>query len=198
MDLNFSPRHQAFRDEVKTFFAQSLPQDIRLRTLRGEKLPKADHIRWQRILAAKGWLGHCWKKEYGGTGWGPIERFIWDEEVHLNGAPRANISGIDLLGPLIIEYGSEEQKQRFLPAMLRSEHWWCQGFSEPQAGSDLAALKMRAVREGEHYVVNGTKLWTSYAHESNWIFCLVRTSLEQKKQAGISYLLIPMDQLLQP
>jgi len=194
MDLNFSPRHQAFRDEVKTFFAQSLPQDIRLRTLRGEKLSKADHIRWQRILAAKGWLGHCWKKEYGGTGWGPIERFIWDEEVHLNGAPRSNIPGIDLLGPLIIEYGSEEQKQRFLPAMLRSEHWWCQGFSEPQAGSDLAALKMRAVREGEHYVVNGTKLWTSYAHESNWIFCLVRTSLEQKKQAGISYLLIPMDQ----
>ncbi len=202
MDLNFSPEHQAFRAEVKNFLAQSLPDDIRQRTLRGEKIGKDDHIRWQQILAAKGWLGHCWKKDYGGTGWGPIERFIWDEEVHLAGAPRRNIPAIDLLGPLIIEYGTEEQKQRFLPPILRSEHWWCQGFSEPQAGSDLAALKMRAVREpgsgsgpgGDNYIVNGTKLWTSYAQESNWIFCLVRTSQEQKKQAGISYLLIPMDQ----
>lgn len=194
MDLSFSPQHQAFRAEVQHFLAQSLPQDIRQRTLRGEKLPKDDHIRWQRILAAKGWLGHCWKKEYGGTGWGPIERFIWDEEVHLAGAPRRNIPAIDLLGPLIIEYGTEEQKQRFLPPILRSEHWWCQGFSEPQAGSDLAALKMRAVRDGDDYVVSGTKLWTSYAQESNWIFCLVRTSQEQKKQAGISYLLILMEQ----
>lgn len=194
MDLNFSPEHQAFRAEVKRFLQDELPQDIRQRNLRGEKLSKDDHIRWQRILAAKGWLGHCWKKAYGGTGWGPIERFIWDEEIHLAGAPRRNIPGIDLLGPLIIEYGTEAQKQHFLPAMLRSEHWWCQGFSEPQAGSDLAALRMRAEREGEHYLVNGTKLWTSYAHESNWIFCMVRTSQEQKKQAGISYLLIPMDQ----
>ncbi|MDB5860162.1 MAG: hypothetical protein JWQ76_3851 [Ramlibacter sp.] len=194
MDLNFSPEHQAFRAEVQDFLARSLPDDIRERTLRGEKLSRADHIRWQQILAAKGWLGQAWKKEYGGTGWGPIERFIWDEEIHLAGAPRRNIPGLDLLGPLIIQYGTEEQKQRFLPPMLRSEHWWCQGFSEPQAGSDLAALKMRAVRDGDHYVVNGTKLWTSYAQESNWIFCLVRTSQEQKKQAGISYLLFPMDQ----
>jgi alkylation response protein AidB-like acyl-CoA dehydrogenase len=194
MDLSFSPQHQTFRAEVKTFLARALPDDIRQRTLRGEKLSKDDHIRWQRILAAKGWLGHCWKTAYGGTGWGPIERFIWDEEIHLAGAPRRNIPAIDLLGPLIIEYGTEEQKQRFLPPILRSEHWWCQGFSEPQAGSDLAALKMRAVRDGEDYIVDGTKLWTSYAQESNWIFCLVRTSQEPKKQAGISYLLIPMDQ----
>lgn len=194
MNLNFSPEHQAFRAEVRAFLNTRLPVDIRDRTLRGEKLSKDDHIRWQRVLAAQGWLGHCWKKEYGGTGWGPIERFIWDEEVHLAGAPRRNIPAIDLLGPLIIEYGTEAQKQRFLPPILASEHWWCQGFSEPQAGSDLAALKMRAVRDGDHYVVNGTKLWTSYAQESNWIFCLVRTSQEEKKQAGISYLLIPMDQ----
>ncbi len=194
MDLDFSPEHQAFREEVKRFLADRLPPDIRRRTLRGEKLSKDDHIRWQRILAAQGWLGHSWKKAYGGTGWGPIERFIWDEEVHLAGAPRRNIPALDLLGPLIIEYGTEEQKQRFLPPILRSEHWWCQGFSEPQAGSDLAALKMRAVRDGDHYVVDGTKLWTSYAQESNWIFCLVRTSQEAKKQAGISYLLIPMEQ----
>jgi alkylation response protein AidB-like acyl-CoA dehydrogenase len=194
MDLNFSPEHQAFRAEVRSFLQANLPDDIRQRTLRGEKLSKPDHIRWQRILAAKGWLGHCWKKECGGTGWGPIERFIWDEEVHLAGAPRRNIPGLDLLAPLIIEYGTAEQKQRFLPAMLRSEHWWCQGFSEPQAGSDLAALKMRAVRHGDDYIVDGTKLWTSYAQESNWIFCMVRTSQEPKKQAGISYLLIPMDQ----
>ncbi|QHE84599.1 acyl-CoA dehydrogenase family protein [Hydrogenophaga sp. BPS33] len=194
MNLNFSPEHQAFRAEVRDFLNTQLPLDIRERTLRGEKLSKDDHIRWQRVLAARGWLAHGWSKAYGGTGWGPIERFIWDEEVHLAGAPRRNIPAIDLLGPLIIEYGTEEQKQRFLPPILASEHWWCQGFSEPQAGSDLAALKMRAVREGDHYWVNGTKLWTSYAQESNWIFCLVRTSQEEKKQAGISYLLIPMDQ----
>lgn len=194
MDLNFTPTHQVFRAEVRQFLATAIPDDIRERTLRGEKLSKDDHIRWQRILAEKGWLGHCWKKAYGGTGWGPIERFIWDEEVHLAGAPRRNIPAIDLLGPLIIEYGTEAQKQRFLPPILASEHWWCQGFSEPQAGSDLAALQMRADREGDHFVVNGTKLWTSYAHESNWIFCLARTSRAEKKQAGISYLLIPMDQ----
>lgn len=194
MDLNFSPEHQAFRSEVRSFLDQALPEEIRRRTLVGEKVSKEDAIRWQRILEQRGWLAHCWKKEYGGTGWGPIERFIWDEEVHLAGAPRRNIPAIDLLGPLIIEYGTEAQKKRFLPPILRSEHWWCQGFSEPQAGSDLAALKMRAERDGDHYVVTGTKLWTSYAHESNWIFCLARTSQEQKKQAGISYLLIPMDQ----
>jgi alkylation response protein AidB-like acyl-CoA dehydrogenase len=194
MNLNFSPEHQAFRTEVRQFLDSELPEDIRRSTLRGEKISKADHIRWQGILAAKGWLGHSWKKEYGGTGWGPIERFIWDEEIHLAGAPRRNIPALDLLGPLIIEYGTQEQKQRFLPPILASEHWWCQGFSEPQAGSDLAALRMRAVRDGDNYVVDGTKLWTSYAHESNWIFCLARTSQEEKKQAGISYLLIPMDQ----
>jgi alkylation response protein AidB-like acyl-CoA dehydrogenase len=194
MNLNFSPEHQAFRAEVQHFLQEKLPPDIRRRTLRGEKLSKDDHIRWQRILAERGWLGHCWKKAYGGTGWGPIERFIWDEEIHLAGAPRRNVPALDLLGPLIIEYGTEAQRQRFLPPILRSEHWWCQGFSEPQAGSDLATLKMRAVRDGDDYIVDGTKLWTSYAQESNWIFCLVRTSQEQKKQAGISFLLIPMDQ----
>src|SRR5690606_17288938 len=152
-----------------------------------EKISKDDHIRWQRILADRGWLGHCWKKSYGGTGWGPIERFIWEEEIRLAGAQRANLPAIDLLGALLIEYGTEEAKAPLLPDMQRSEDWWCQGFSEPGAGSDLASLKMRAVRDGDHYVVNGTKLWTSYAHDSNWIFCLVRTSVEPKKQAGISY-----------
>jgi len=194
MDLNFSTEHEAFRAEVRHFLVQSLPEDIRNRTWRGEKLAKADHIRWQKILAARGWLGHSWRREYGGTGWGPVERFIWDEETQLAGAPKANIPALDLLGPLVIEYGTEEQKARFLPGILRSEDWWCQGFSEPGAGSDLAALSTRAVRDGNYYIVNGTKLWTSYAQDANWIFCLVRTSQELKKQAGISFLLFPLDQ----
>lgn len=194
MDLRFNDEQQAFRAEVRGFLERTLPADIRERTWRGEKISKADHIRWHRLLAEKGWLGHCWSKEWGGTGWGPLERFIWDEELHMAGAPRANIPAIDLLGPLLIEYGTRAQKQRFLPGILRSEDWWCQGFSEPGAGSDLAALRTRAALEGDHYVVNGTKLWTSYAHDANWIFCLARTSQEERKQAGISYLLFRMDE----
>jgi len=194
MDLTLPPEAEALRTEMREFLRDNLPPELAQATFYGKKLSKDDHQRWQRILAAKGWLTPSWPKASGGTGWGPLERFLWDEESALAGAPRANIPSLDLLGPVIVEFGTDEQKQRFLPRILSGEDWWCQGFSEPQAGSDLAALQMRAVRDGDDYIVNGTKLWTSWAHMANQIFCLVRTSIDGPKQAGISFLLIDMEQ----
>lgn len=194
MDLTISPEAERLRDEFRTFFATKLPREISDKVRNGQKVPKEEHQLWHRILNQRGWLGTSWKKEYGGTGWGPLERFLFDEEASLAFAPRANIPSIDLLGPVLIEFGTEEQKRTHLPRILTSDDWWCQGFSEPQAGSDLAALQMRAVREGDDYIVTGTKLWTSWAHHANKIFCLVRTSSDGPKQAGISFLLIDMEQ----
>jgi alkylation response protein AidB-like acyl-CoA dehydrogenase len=194
VDLNISPEVERLREDLRAFFTQHLPADLRRKTSNGEKVSKEDHQAWQRTLASRGWLAPSWPKQWGGPGWGPLERFIYDEESALAGAPRANIPAIDLLGPVLIEFGTEEQKRKYLPPILSSEDWWCQGFSESQAGSDLASLQMRAVRDGDHYIVNGTKLWTSWAHLANRIFCLVRTSVEPQKQAGISFLLIDMDQ----
>ena len=194
MDLSFTPEQDAFRLEVRAWLNDNLPVEIARKTLNGEHVSKAEHVAWQKIQASRGWLAPTWAAEWGGTGWGPIERFIFDEEAHRAGMPRANLPGLDLLGPVLISYGTEEQRRHYLPRILSSEDWWCQGFSEPGAGSDLAALSMRAVREGDHYIVNGTKLWTSHAQNSNMIFCLVRTSTEGPKQAGISFLLIDMEQ----
>jgi alkylation response protein AidB-like acyl-CoA dehydrogenase len=196
MDLADDPKLAALRDEIRQWFAENLPEDIRRRVFNGEKIPKSEQIPWMRKVAEKGWLAPSWPKEWGGPGWGPAERFLFDEEANIACMPKAtmNIPGLDLLGPVIAEFGTPEQKERFLPAMLRADHWWGQGFSEPNAGSDLANLSTRAVREGDEYVVNGTKLWTSHAQDSNWLFALVRTSIEPKKQAGISFLLIDMDQ----
>lgn len=194
MELAFSPEHEVFRRQVRDWFSESLPTTLARKVLSGQKVPKADHVAWQKIQGAKGWLAPSWSAEWGGPGWDPIQRFIFDEEANRAGMPRANLPGIDLLGPVLIAFGTDEQKARFLPPILSSEHWWCQGFSEPGAGSDLAALSTRAVRDGDHYVVNGTKLWTSHAQNANWIMCLARTSIEPRKQAGISFLLIDMDQ----
>ena len=194
MDLSFTPEQDAFRFEVRAWLNDNLPVEIARKTLNGEHVSKAEHVAWQKIQASKGWLAPTWPSKWGGTGWGPMERFIFDEEAHRAGMPRANLPGLDLLGPVLISYGTEEQRLHYLPRILSSEDWWCQGFSEPGAGSDLAALSMRAVREGDHYIVNGTKLWTSHAQNSNMIFCLVRTSTEGPKQAGISFLLIDMEQ----
>jgi alkylation response protein AidB-like acyl-CoA dehydrogenase len=194
MDLDIPPQAEALRLEMRSFLRDNLPPELARATLHGAKLSKQDHQRWQRILQRKGWLTPNWPKEHGGPGWGPLERFLWDEESALAGAPRANIPSFDLLGPVLIEFGTEEQKRELLPRILSGDDWWCQGFSEPQAGSDLAALRMRAVKDGDDYVVNGTKLWTSWAHMANKIFCLVRTSDDGPKQAGISFLLIDMEQ----
>ena len=194
MDLTISPDAERLRDEFRAFFATNLPREISDKVRNGQKVPKEAHQHWHRILNQRGWLGTSWKQEYGGTGWGPLERFLYDEEASLAFAPRANIPAIDLLGPVLIEFGTEQQKRTLLPRILTSDDWWCQGFSEAQAGSDLAALQMRAVKDGDDYVVTGTKLWTSWAHHANKIFCLVRTSNDGPKQAGISFLLIDMEQ----
>lgn len=194
MDLMISPEAERLRDEFRSFFATKLPREISDKVRNGQKVPKEEHQLWHRILNERGWLGTSWKREFGGTGWGPLERFIYDEEYSAAFAPRANIPSIDLLGPVLIEFGTDAQKAELLPRILTSDDWWCQGFSEPQAGSDLAALQMRAVRDGDDYIVTGTKLWTSWAHHANKIFCLVRTSVDGPKQAGISFLLIDMEQ----
>ena len=194
MDLAIGPEAEALRAEMRAFLAESLPPELARKTLFGEKLSKDEHQRWQRILEKKGWLAPSWSKQWGGTGWGPLERFIWDEESALAGAPRLNIPSLDLLGPVLIAFGTDEQKREHLPRILSGEDWWCQGFSEPQAGSDLAGLQMRAVRDGDDYIVTGTKLWTSWAQMANRIFALVRTSTDGPKQAGISFLLIDMEQ----
>ena len=167
MDMSLGGTVEALRSEFRAFFAESLPVDYAARTLAGGKLTKQEHNHWHSLLRERGWNVPLWPKEYGGPGWGPMERFLWEEESGIAGAPRLNHVSQDLLGPVIIEFGSEAQKRELLPRILSSEDWWCQGFSEPQAGSDLANLQMRAVREGDDYIVTGTKLWTSYAHLAN-------------------------------
>jgi len=194
VDLVLDDKVKALRAELRAFFAENLPPEYARKTLAGDKLTKEEHIHWHSLLKDKGWHVPLWPKEYGGPGWGPMERFIWEEESGLAGAPRLNHVSQDLLGPVLIEFGTPEQKAELLPRILSSEDWWCQGFSEPQAGSDLANLQMRAIRDGDDYIVTGTKLWTSYAHVSNKIFCLVRTSADGPKQAGISFLLVDMEQ----
>jgi len=194
MNLAIDEKVAALRAEIRAFLAEKLPPEYARKTLAGEKLTKEEHNHWHSLLRPKGWNVPLWPKEYGGPGWGPMERFIWEEESGLAGAPRLNHVSQDLLGPVLIEFGTPEQKAELLPRILSSEDWWCQGFSEPQAGSDLANLQMRAVRDGDDYIVTGTKLWTSYAHVSNKIFCLVRTSADGPKQAGISFLLVDMEQ----
>lgn len=194
MDLSIDEKVRALREEIRVFFVEKLPPEFARKTLAGEKLTKQEHIAWHALLRDKGWHVPLWPKEYGGPGWGPMERFVWEEESGLAGAPRLNHVSQDLLGPVLIEFGTPEQKAELLPRILSSEDWWCQGFSEPQAGSDLANLQMRAVRDGDDYIVTGTKLWTSFAHLANKIFCLVRTSTDGPKQAGISFLLIDMEQ----
>jgi alkylation response protein AidB-like acyl-CoA dehydrogenase len=192
MDLRFTPEEQAFRDEVRSFVATSLPGEIREKVLGGLHLSPEDTIRWQRILHRKGWGGPSWPKEFGGTGWDPVRQHIFDEEAALAGAPRLLPFGLQMVGPVIMRFGSRAQQERHLPRILSAEEWWCQGYSEPGSGSDLASLKTRAVRDGDAYVVNGQKTWITLAQHATWIFCLVRTDPAAKPQAGISFLLVDM------
>jgi alkylation response protein AidB-like acyl-CoA dehydrogenase len=192
MDLSLTPEEQAFQTEVRTFLAENLPVDIQDKAKNGGRLTKDDQVRWQKILNQKGWMAPGWPVEHGGTGWSPIQRHLFEEEMAAAYAPRPLAFGVSMVGPVIIQFGDETQKSHFLPRILNSDHWWCQGYSEPGSGSDLASLKTRAVRDGDHYVVNGQKTWTTLAQHADWIFCLVRTSSEGKKQEGISFLLIDM------
>ncbi len=191
MDTNFSADDLAFREEVRAFLDAQFDDDL-LALLRGPDGVKSGMVEWQRRLYKQGWVAPGWPKEYGGTGWSLTQKYIFETERALRGIPDVVPFGLIMVGPVIYTFGSAEQKQRFLPRILKSEDWWCQGYSEPGAGSDLAALQTKAERDGDEYVVSGAKIWTTYAQHADWIFCLVRTSQEGKKQEGISFLLIDM------
>ncbi|TPQ44359.1 acyl-CoA dehydrogenase family protein [Cupriavidus pinatubonensis] len=196
MKLTFSPADEAFRQEVRAFVKANLPADIRRKVELGLRLEHADYVTWFRILEARGWLTPGWPVEHGGPGWNHVQRYIFDEETMLGGAPRIIASGIQMLGPVLIAFGTPEQKAKYLPDIRQSNTWWAQGFSEPGAGSDLAAVRTTAVLEpdGKHFVVNGHKVWTSYAHWCSMMFALVRTDPNAAKpQEGISFLLIDMN-----
>jgi pimeloyl-CoA dehydrogenase large subunit len=192
VDLRFTPEELAFREEVRTFFRENLPAAIRTKLAEGKKLAKDDIISWQRILNKKGWAVANWPVEWGGTGWTPVQQYIFQEELQLTPAPQPLGFGVTMVGPVMIAFGSDTQKKHFLPRIANLDDWWCQGFSEPGAGSDLASLKTSAKRANGHYVVNGQKIWTTSAQHADWIFCLVRTDAAAKKQEGISFLLIDM------
>jgi len=192
MDLRLSNQEQSFRDEVRDFIRASLPQDIRDHLRAGYPPRKDDIVRWQRILNTRGWATAHWPKEYGGAGLTPVERMILSEEIYLAPAPQPLIFNSNMIGPVIIQFGSDEQKRHFLPKLANLDLWFCQGFSEPGAGSDLASLRTQARRDGDDYIVNGQKIWTTTAHQADWMFCLLRTDPQAKKQAGISFLLIDM------
>lgn len=192
MNVNYTAQELAFRDEVREFLTNELPADIAQKVKLGKHLSKADHQRWQKILSARGWYAPGWPVEFGGTTWGAVEKHIFDEECAAFGAPRSIPFGVNMVAPVIIKFGTEAQKAHYLPRILDGTDWWCQGYSEPGAGSDLASLKTRAVRDGDHYVVNGQKTWTTLGQHADWIFCLVRTDPEAQQQRGISFLLIDM------
>jgi alkylation response protein AidB-like acyl-CoA dehydrogenase len=192
MDLDYSAEELAFRDEVRTWLRANLPEDLRGKVARYESLSREDLLRWHRILADKGWVAPWWPREWGGTGWDVVQRYIFEEECGYAGAPPLIPFGITMCAAVLLRFGTPEQQRRFLPRMYRGDDFWCQGYSEPGSGSDLASLRTRAVREGDHYVVNGQKTWTTLAHYADWIFCLVRTDSGVKAQEGISFLLIDM------
>jgi len=193
VDLSYSAEETAFRDQVRGWIAANLPADLREKTANYEHLSKQDLLRWHRILAKQGWVAPAWPKEWGGTGWNVVQRYVFEEELGYSGAPPLIPFGLMMCAPVLLRFGTEAQKKRFLPRIYNGEDFWCQGYSEPGSGSDLASLKTKAVRAKDHYVVSGQKIWTTLAHYADWIFCLVRTDPTlEKKQEGISFLLMDM------
>jgi hypothetical protein len=192
MDLGFTPDEEAFRAEVRAFLRDKLPRRIADKVRTGKRLTKADMVEWHAILNARGWFANHWPADHGGPGWSVVQAHIFDVETARAHAPRISPFGVSMLGPVLIKYGSQAQRDRWLPRILDGTDWWCQGYSEPGAGSDLASLKTKAVRDGDHYVVNGQKAWTTLGQYADMMFCLVRTSSTGKKQEGISFLLIDM------
>ncbi|GAB3281609.1 acyl-CoA dehydrogenase family protein [Parahaliea aestuarii] len=191
MDTRFSPEDIAFRDEVRAFFKRAYDEELQAR-LADKSSFKDAVVDWQKRLFEQGWIAPNWPREYGGTGWSPTQKYIYESERAAHGIRDVVPFGLQMVAPVIYTFGNDEQKERFLPRILRSDDWWCQGYSEPGSGSDLASLKTRAVLDGDEYVVNGAKIWTTYAQYADWIFCLVRTNSEGKKQEGITFLLIDM------
>jgi alkylation response protein AidB-like acyl-CoA dehydrogenase len=192
MDLSYTPEQLQFRDEVRAFLRDSMPPHLRAKAEVDGHFEHDESMEWHKILYAKGWAAPHWPKEVGGGGFDPTRRFLLMEEMELFGAPQLSPFGLVMVGPLIIQFGNDAQKKRFLPKILAGEEVWCQGYSEPNSGSDLASLRTRADDGGDHFVVSGQKTWTTYAQYADWIFCLVRTNPSGKKQEGISFLLIDM------
>ena len=193
MNVDFSREELAFQQEVRAFFEEKYPEDLRNKSDNGIALKREDYIRWQKIVYEQGWAAVNWPVELGGTGWSPVQKYIYANEMAMANAPDIVPFGMKMAAPIIYTFGTAEQCERFLPDILESNVWWCQGYSEPGSGSDLASLKTKAERDGDHYVVNGTKTWTTLGHMADWIFCLVRTSSDvARRQEGISFLLIDM------
>jgi alkylation response protein AidB-like acyl-CoA dehydrogenase len=193
MNLSFSPEEEAFRLEVRAFVAEAkdkLPKS--LGAPESATRTKEEYLAWHKLLYRKGWVAPIWPKEFGGPGWSVTQRFIFNQECANADMPTTLPFGLNMVGPVIFTFGNDEQKKKFLPRILSGEDWWCQGYSEPGAGSDLASLRTRAVREGDYYIVNGQKTWTTLAQYADWIFCLVRTNPDVKPQEGITFLLIDM------
>ena len=200
MDITLSPEDMAFRDEVRAFLRDHLPAQVKSGAAASPSVFVEPEVGqpWNAVLHQRGWLGYQWPAAHGGTGWSPVQRYIFEKECALAGAPNLTVLGLKLVAPVIWTFGTEQQKQRYLPRILSGEDYWCQGFSEPGSGSDLASLQCRAVRvsdgAGERYILNGSKIWTTHAHHANRMFCLVRTDTTVRKQAGISFLLVDMNQ----
>jgi len=192
MDLNYTPEQQSFRNEVRAFLEAELPADIRDKIRLGRRLHKDDLVRWQKILYRRGWGAGMWPKRYGGAAWNVVEQHIFDEEVAAAGAPPQIPFALRMVAPVLMTFANAAQQSYFLPRIISGEDWWCQGYSEPGSGSDLASLRTSAVREADHYLVNGQKAWNTLGHFADWIFCLVRTSNDARPQQGISFLLIDM------
>ena len=192
MDLNYSPEELAFRDEVRGWLQTKLPNDLREKVTNYQELSRDDLLGWHRILAKQGWIAPEWPVEWGGQNWTIVQRHIFEEECAYAGCPPLIPFGLKMCGPVLHRFGTEEQKQRFLPGIYNGDVFWCQGYSEPGSGSDLASLKTSAVRQGDYYIVNGQKIWTTWGQHADWIFCLVRTDQGAKKQEGISFLLFDM------
>lgn len=192
MKLDFTPEELAFRDEVRAFLKDALPDDLRQKMINRDHLGKDDTVRWQRILNARGWAVTHWPVQYGGRAWTPAQRYIFQEEMALAHAPEGSPFNVNMIGPVLCKFGTDAQKEKFLAATANIDIWWCQGFSEPGAGSDLASLKTMAVRDGDHYVLNGQKIWTTQAQHADWMFGLFRTDSSGKKQQGITFLLLDM------
>ena len=192
MDMEFSAQDLGFQQEVRTFITENYPESLRAVQAEGEEMSKEDFLVWHKILAKKGWAAPAWPVEYGGTGWTPTQRFIWSEETAAADTVRLMPFGLSMVGPVIYTFGTPEQKAKYLPRIISGEDWWCQGYSEPGAGSDLASLRTAAVRDGDDYIVNGQKTWTTMAQHADWGVFLVRTDKDAKAQEGISFLLIDM------
>ena len=192
MNLDFTDEDRAFRQEIRDFLREALPDDLRRKMIERRHLGKDDIVRWQRIMNARGWAVPAWPVEWGGQDWTPTQRYIFQEEMALAHAPEGSPFNVNMIGPIIARFGTDEQRRKFLPATANIDIWWCQGFSEPGAGSDLAGLKTAAVRDGDDYVINGQKIWTTQAQYADWMFALVRTDNSGKKQQGITFLLLDM------